>query len=155
MPICRLGRAGCSGMAEYLSICGLDRAGYSGFAVFYRKHRVLARLHRMGWAGLGWGGLGLQSRPISVAEYSASSGRGPAAVGRSQRHGRCNADEVEGTPTRSRERRGGVDVPSTSSTSPRPCRCRSIDRAGEEALGQSERRSPLAMFWSCLPGAEP
>ena len=34
-----------------------------------------------GLGGLGGWGLGLQSRPISVAEYSASSGRGPATVG--------------------------------------------------------------------------
>ena len=44
-------------------------------AVFYRKHSVLSRLHRMGLGGLG---LGLQSCPISGRRYSASGGSGPA-----------------------------------------------------------------------------
>ena len=59
-----------------------DQAGCSRFAALYRKPTVLGRLHRMGWAGLGlgWAGLGWQSCPISVAEYSASTGRGPAAL---------------------------------------------------------------------------
>ena len=81
--------------------------------------------------------------------------KAPGRRGATLARKRTVADSLEGTSTLWRERRGGVDVPSTSPTLRRPCRCRWIDRAGEEALGQSERRIFPAMFWSYQPGAEP